>query len=201
MLFESLAANIYSHGYSVHTNALPAALSQRLWAQSHSDEHTELKPAGIGRKVDHHINKTIRSDKICWIDDTTGTGIEWNQWAAGLQASLNASLYLGLFTFESHYALFSPGGFYATHCDAFQGEKNRILSIIIYLNHDWQPSDGGELVLFTDGEARAPLRVKPEFGTVVVFLSEEIPHEVLVTNRDRYSIAGWFYANRGNPAR
>ena len=112
---------------------------------------------------------------------------------------MNSSLYLGLFNFESHYALYKPDCFYKTHYDAFRGEKNRIVSIIIYLNHSWLKSDAGELVLFTAGDARIQLTVSPEFGTVVAFLSEEVPHEVLTTNRDRYSIAGWFCARRDNP--
>ena len=37
--------------------------------------------------------------------------------------------------------------------------------------------------------------VLPELGTLVIFLSEDIPHEVLPAMRDRYSIAGWFRVN------
>jgi SM-20-related protein len=39
------------------------------------------------------------------------------------------------------------------------------------------------------------IKVLPSFGTIVVFLSEEFPHEVLPAKRDRYSIAGWFRLN------
>jgi SM-20-related protein len=35
----------------------------------------------------------------------------------------------------------------------------------------------------------------PTYGTLVVFLSDEFPHEVLKAHRDRYSIAGWFRVN------
>ncbi|WP_338057695.1 2OG-Fe(II) oxygenase [Shewanella japonica] len=37
--------------------------------------------------------------------------------------------------------------------------------------------------------------VTPSLGTIVVFLSEEFPHEVLPAKLDRYSIAGWFCLN------
>ena len=81
------------------------------------------------------------------------------------------------------------------------------------------PDDGGELVLFAgdgdgdgDGEEtdmgtrdRAVagavigdaeiVRVLPEFATLVVFLSEDFPHEVLPATRDRYSVTGWFRLN------
>ncbi len=192
-----MSRNICKDGYSIHTNALPEILGQNLWAKSHSEAQTVLKPAGIGRTDGLQIKQSVRSDKISWIDDTDATGAEWIKWAAELQSGFNSSLFLGLFSFESHYALYNPGCFYRTHVDAFQGQKNRILSIIIYLNHDWLKEDGGELVLYAD--ARVPLKVRPEFGTVVAFLSEEVPHEVLVTHRHRYSIAGWFCANRSNP--
>jgi SM-20-related protein len=39
------------------------------------------------------------------------------------------------------------------------------------------------------------IMVIPNVGTVVVFLSEEFPHEVLPALRDRYAIAGWFRLN------
>jgi SM-20-related protein len=37
--------------------------------------------------------------------------------------------------------------------------------------------------------------VPPKNGTLVLFLSEEFPHEVLVAKKTRYSIAGWFRIN------
>jgi SM-20-related protein len=36
---------------------------------------------------------------------------------------------------------------------------------------------------------------------LVVFLSEEFPHEVLPTATDRYSIAGWFRVNTSSAER
>ena len=59
-------------------------------------------------------------------------------------------------------------------------------------------ADAGELVLFTGDESDTPIIVTPQFGTTVVFLSVEIPHEVLMTNSDRISIAGWFRVNDFN---
>ena len=37
--------------------------------------------------------------------------------------------------------------------------------------------------------------VRPEFGTLAVFLSEDIPHEVIPARRERFSIAGWHRCN------
>ena len=59
----------------------------------------------------------------------------------------------------------------------------------------WKAEDGGELVLYRGEEDSQGMRVSPSWGTIVVFLSEEFPHEVLPANRDRYSIAGWYHLN------
>jgi SM-20-related protein len=40
--------------------------------------------------------------------------------------------------------------------------------------------------------------VAPRAGTLVCFLSERIPHEVLAAHVDRISIAGWFRRNEGS---
>ena len=53
----------------------------------------------------------------------------------------------------------------------------------------------GELVLYKNDQDVNGIKVLPEFGTLVIFLSEEFPHEVLPALRDRYAIAGWFHIN------
>ena len=70
-----------------------------------------------------------------------------------------------------------------------------MLSVVTYLNPGWQNADGGELVLYQDEQDMTGIKVAPLHGTVVVFLSEEFPHEVLPATRDRYSVAGWFRVN------
>ena len=41
----------------------------------------------------------------------------------------------------------------------------------------------------------------PVCRTVVLFLSEEMPHEVRPARRDRYSVTGWFRLNNSSPDR
>jgi SM-20-related protein len=41
-------------------------------------------------------------------------------------------------------------------------------------------------------EDRAIGLVRPDAGRAVLFLSEDVPHEVLPARRTRYSIACWF---------
>ena len=106
-----------------------------------------------------------------------------------------------MFSFESHFAHYAEGDFYKRHLDAFRGECNRVLSVVVYLNQNWQPDDGGELVIQVSDIEEDVIKVTPAFGTMVVFLSEQFPHEVLPARCDRYSIAGWFRLNTSNTER
>lgn len=194
-LFEVLAQNLVDKGYSVQTNALPNELSQLLWDKLQGMGPSDFHKAGIGRNRKDKVNQLIRNDEISWIEETTMSGVAWLTWLTSLQAYLNERLFLGLFSFESHYSRYRKGDFYRKHHDAFLGDDNRKLSIIMYLNKDWLVKDGGELVLYPNEAADRELRVVPEFGTLVVFLSEDVLHEVLPPHCDRYSIAGWFGIN------
>ena len=195
-LFESIAKDIRVKGYSIKPGALPVGLTDALIAHLVRMNEEQFNPAGIGREQQHMHNRFVRNDEICWITGESAAGHDWLTWTAGLQAFLNRRLLLGLFSFESHFARYAPGTYYKRHLDAFRGETNRILSIVAYLNPGWAAGDGGELVLYSDTADREGLRVSPIAGTLVVFLSEEYPHEVLPAQRDRYSIAGWYSINR-----
>ena len=137
----------------------------------------------------------MRADEICWITGETETGKKWLDWSSSLQSFLNRRLFLGLFSFESHFSHYGPGDYYKRHYDAFRGQANRTLSVVAYFNSGWTGVDGGELVLYKDEYDKEGVKVAPLLGTLVVFLSEEFPHEVLSAKRDRYSIAGWFRVN------
>ncbi len=200
-LFDTIARDLVDKGFSITPNALPPELAQGLWGHATNLENQQFDPAGIGREQDQTLNRFVRSDEICWINGETDIGKRWLEWAQALQAFLNRRLYLGLFSFESHFAHYGAGDFYKRHYDAFRGEANRVLSLVVYLNPGWQPSDGGELVLYRDDTDLEGIRVTPAMGTAVVFLSEDFPHEVLPAQRDRYSIAGWFRVNTSTAAR
>lgn len=193
--FERIAQDILDKGYSINPLALPLGLSEALEAHLHTMPQFNFEQAGIGREQKHTLNNFVRTDEICWINGEAEAGKNWLSWASELQQYLNRRLFLGLFSFESHFAHYSPGDFYKRHTDAFKGQANRVLSVVVYLNHAWQPDDGGELVLYLDESDKTGVKVTPSFGTVVVFLSEDFPHEVLPASRDRFSIAGWYRVN------
>ena len=200
-LFELIANDVIDKGHSIRPYALPENLTTLLLQHITELPSENFKRAGIGRAKEHTINDFIRTDEICWINGNSSAGCAWIKWAGLLQEYLNKRLFLGLFFFESHFSHYAKGDFYKKHKDAFKGEGNRVLSVVVYLNQNWSRDDGGELVIYEQSLANSAIiehnkiTVTPSFGTIVVFLSEEFPHEVLPALRDRYAIAGWFRLN------
>jgi SM-20-related protein len=195
MLFGLIAQDIETQGFSIRHGALPERLAGDLLNHQQSLAAEKFKKAGIGRGDTYLENEFVRTDEICWINGETDIGQTWLDWSGNLQSFLNRRLFLGLFSFESHFAHYGPGDYYKRHYDAFRGEANRVLSVVAYFNTGWTATDGGELVIYKDDHDKEGVKVVPLFGTLVAFLSEEFPHEVLAANRDRYSIAGWFRIN------
>ncbi|ALO45416.1 2OG-Fe(II) oxygenase [Pseudohongiella spirulinae] len=200
VVLDQIAEDLSQQSWSVQTDAIPEEFLIALREQLLHMNQQDFQLAGIGRSQDHMLAPSIRRDKVRWIEGETPAERLWLEWAAHLQRGLNRRLFMGLFSFESHFAHYRPGDFYKKHFDAFRPDglergARRELSLVVYLNPDWIDGDGGELVLFdprSDGEI---CRIHPQYGTVVVFLSTEVPHEVLPAGRDRYSIAGWFRLN------
>lgn len=194
-VFSLIAQDIEKQGYSIQHGALPETLMNALFFHQQDMESKKFKKAGIGRGQEFQKNNFVRTDEICWITGDKEPTRQWLDWAESLKVFLNRRLFLGLFSFESHFAHYAPGNYYKRHYDSFKGEANRVLSVVAYFNSDWLKSDAGELVLYKNDHDREGIKVAPLLGTLVVFLSEEFPHEVLAANRDRHSIAGWFRLN------
>ncbi len=194
-LYARVADDLESRGYSICPASLSGDLTDALYRQQQAMDARRYFSAGIGRGGDYLQNEFVRTNGICWITGESSAGRQWQGWSSRLQGFLNRRLFLGLFSFESHFAHYAPGNYYKRHYDAFRGEANRILSVVVYLNPGWTTADGGELVLYKSDNDREGIRIVPLMGTLAVFLSEEFPHEVLPAKRDRYSIAGWFRVN------
>ncbi|MDX1670248.1 MAG: 2OG-Fe(II) oxygenase [Limnobacter sp.] len=195
-LWSRMADDIRANGYSVQPNALSMGLGMALRQEMMDTNDQLFKLAGVGRENDFQKAQSIRQDQIRWITGSSNAQLAWLDWCKQLQVFLNRQLILGLFSFESHFAHYKPGAFYKTHVDSFRGQANRVLSLVAYLNADWHARDGGELVIYSpENPAQEVVRIEPTMGTVVAFLSEEFPHEVLPTAKDRYSIAGWYRLN------
>lgn len=151
-----------------------------------------MKEAGVGRGPDHSQDRSIRRDRIAWLKGDTAPQTALFQFLELVRVDLNRLLFLGLNRFEAHYASYEPGDFYRRHIDSFKGRRSRIVSMVLYLNDQWQPQDGGALRLFNrDSPKEICGTVLPEAGRMVLFMSEEMPHEVLTAQRARYSVASW----------
>ena len=158
-------------------------------------EQDRFQHAGIGREGDFQLDSDIRRDRIFWLSRQRQVQRQLLDRMEELRLNLNRELFLGLFEFEGHFAHYPPGAFYRRHYDSFLGAANRIVSVVIYLNENWQPGDGGELVLYEPDSDQEMIRIEPRAGTMVLFLSEEIPHEVLPARTHRTSVSGWFRLN------
>jgi SM-20-related protein len=175
------------------TPVLLAALSIEAQALHHDGE---MQLAGVGRGVQHHLDSLTRSDSIVWFDGVSAAQQQYLAVMEALRLSLNSQLFLGLFEYEAHFAFYAPGAFYHEHLDSFAGVGGRIVSVVTYLNADWPSNGGGELLIHAQYHPDvAAISVSPEAGTVVIFLSEQVRHEVLPATLGRYSIAGWFRLN------
>ena len=184
-------------GWAVALDVVPPALAADLAAEAEAFHAADrLTLAGVGRAEDFTLARAIRRDQTRWLARESAAQAAYLEVMETVRLALNRSLFLGLFSYEAHYAVYEPGGFYARHLDAFKGARNRVVSTVFYLNENWVGEDGGELAVFSHDGAREPVAlIAPELGTLAIFLSEDIPHEVRLARRERYSIAGWFRVN------
>lgn len=150
-----------------------------------------FKVASIGQGSAQHIQVLVRGDQILWLEESSVVEIEqvYFKKINALIQSLNQSCYLGLKDFEFHYALYPIGTFYKRHLDRFKTDSHRKISVICYLNEDWQATDGGELVIYLPN--KPPVKISPVGGRLVCFEADVLEHEVLPATHERLSLTGW----------
>lgn len=192
-----LAAALHGDGWC----CLPRFLDAGQVAALRGDlleQRPEFQAAAVGRARARHERAEVRSDATLWLDGRNEVQREFLAAMDNMRLALNRRLYLGLSSYEAHYAHYAPGAFYQRHLDVFQAlamavptGPRRVLSTVFYLNDGWLDADGGELVLWA-GDDRELARVAPRAGSAIFFLSDAVPHEVRPACVDRYSIAGWF---------
>lgn len=190
---KNILSDIEQQGWSVQKNFFSNELIQELNETLTSfRQQGKLNQAGIGRETGFHIEQSIRSDEISWFDETDLNEAQKKYLTVTqeLQDAINQQFYLGLFELEVHFALYSPNAFYKRHLDQHKNQDTRVITLITYLNDNWNEEDGGELQLYLkNGQV---VTVLPDAGTVVCFMSAEFEHEVLPAKRERVSLAGWF---------
>ena len=194
---DQLLDDLAEQGWAIATNALPVDLTLELAKECRERSSMgALQPAGVGRGSAHGVQEGVRGDHIQWLEPgQCAAGDRYLAMLDDLRGQLNQALYLGLEDYEGHFALYPPGTFYQKHLDRFRDDDRRAVSAVFYLNSDWLPEQGGALRLYlADGRE---LDVLPEAGTLVLFLSADLPHEVLPATRERLSLTGWL-RRRGN---
>ncbi|MEA1604684.1 2OG-Fe(II) oxygenase [Pseudomonas spirodelae] len=191
--------DLAERGWSLQTHFIAPTLTLELAEECRKRAAAGLLVrAGVGRSALAVINEGLRGDHIQWLE--AGQNPACDQYLAlmdGLRQALNQALYLGLEDFESHFALYPPGAYYKRHLDRFRDDDRRAVSVVFYLNEQWQAEQGGELRLhLADGSHHDVL---PVAGSLLVFLSAEMPHEVLPATRERLSLTGWLRRRGSGP--
>ena len=189
--------DLAEHGWSLQPQFITLTLTRKLAEECRQRAaQGALAPAGVGRGTQQQVREGVRGDHIQWLEPGQHAACdEYLQTLDELRMALNQGLYLGLEDFEGHFALYPPGAFYQKHVDRFRDDDRRAVSVVFYLNDDWQAEQGGALRLYlANGETRDVL---PQAGSLLVFLSADMPHEVLPASRDRLSLTGWL-RRRGN---
>ena len=189
---NEICAAIEQRGWAIDASFLPQIAIAALRVEARRrDSAGEFHPAGVGRAKGRVERSDIRGDRIVWLDEQPACTAEISLAEAleGLRLSLNRTLFLGLDSFEGHYAIYPPGAFYRRHRDRFRDDDARVISCVLYLNEAWAVEDGGALRIHLGQGARDIL---PVGGTLVCFASERFEHEVLPSARERLAVTGWF---------
>ncbi len=186
-------AGLPADGVMIRDHFLAPARIRELTHCAHT-RHTrgDFHPARIGNACTLQRRADIRGDSTCWIAPPLFAAEEKLLDALeAVRLELTGAGLYGLFELELHYAFYPPGTAYARHVDQPCGCTQRRVSLVLYLNEDWEPAAGGVLRIF---DAHRHLDVEPIAGRLVCFLTAGREHEVLTTRRDRLSISGWFRA-------
>ncbi len=196
-LVKDLINAMERQGWAVMRGCLGVEDSLRLRSECEAGcREGAFRRAGVGKGAQRLIHEEIRRDEVLWLQpgEASVEQAVYLAWLETLRLALNQRLFLGLFEFEGHFAIYPEGAFYKPHLDRHRGTGDRIITAILYLNPNWAPGDGGELKLWTtSGEKEGAFElIEPRMGTLVCFLAGEFWHEVLPAHKTRMSVTGWF---------
>lgn len=196
---EALVAALERDGFAVADGLFGEELVASLLSEARTLLHKdEFHRAHIGHGVAEHRISEVRGDSILWLDpgNLTAAQSEYVQYCDAFRHRLVDHFRIRLPWSEMHLAAYPRGSFYTRHVDQFRETNNRIFSFILYLNPDWRNEDGGQLRAYLpQGEED----IFPQADRFVVFRSDLIEHEVLPTQRTRFSITGWMRRDEPTP--
>jgi SM-20-related protein len=201
--------SLTSNGYVTIDNFLPESLQESLRQDVQTlRKASQFNVAKIGQDSTNTLNTEIRVAETCFLGPTK---------LKEIPDASRSQLYdvldhirqdlpkqpLDTNLSEFLYAYYPKGGFYRRHRDAIPGSASvlRKYSLLLYLNKDWNEDDGGRLRMHKDsggdflpeGQEANYMDVDPKGGTLVLFESDQFPHEVLDTQAaERIAIVGWY---------
>ena len=187
-LTDAEVAHLGSGGVVVRDAAFgtPLALQARdllaTWLAS-----GRLTSAGTGRRG---ASTRHRGDLTTWVEEDAAEPLGSVFLAfAELMPMLSQDLRIGLQRFALQAACYQDGAAYHRHVDAFRGDPSRRVTVIWYLNPDWTAEVGGALRVWRKGVAED---VDPLLDRMVIFLSDQVPHEVLAAQGPRFALTAWY---------
>lgn len=195
-MIDRVIGELVEKGWCALPQFLPDDLVRSLANDAQSlYQSGRLRPAATGQGTQREVRAGLRDDAIAWLDENPESPAQREYLARmeALRLAVNRELQLGLFDLEAHFARYPAGARYQKHLDTFQQDSRRTLSVICYLNEDWQANEGGQLRIYLDPDDDSKhVDVMPEGGTLACFLSQRFVHEVLPATRERLSLTGWF---------
>lgn len=197
--FEGIIDGILANGYGICDDFLDKNEVDNLLKTFTKRYQAGLfKEASVGKQSEVQKDYQIRGDEILWlendsVDISERILLDRNHEFINY---LNQTCYLGISESEIHFAKYEIGKFYRRHRDSFHAQKGRVLSVIYYLNQDWIPANGGNLVIYTNqNDKEIPITIAPLAGRLVCFESEKLDHEVTEAFKERFSVTGWLLNN------
>ena len=157
-----------------------------------------LRPAGVSRAG--AAAPAVRGDLTIFLDDDALPAgfVGVVEALTDVQRALRQQAWLTLGRRELQLACYPGGGAgYDRHRDAFRGAVGvtgqRRVTVVLWLNPDWEPAHGGVLRCFDDDSDGVPrfVDVQPRLDRAIVFMSEQIEHAVLPSFAARYALTLW----------
>ena len=194
--FETLFTSFIKENIGIDNHFISNSLSNHLKQNLlNLIDSKKMSLAGTGNSLNLLHNDKIRSDSIYWLDRKNNNEHEndFFDLIDDFIKYLNRSCYAGITNYEFHYSLYEPGDFYQKHLDQFKDNASRKYSMITYLNENWDENNGGQLFVYQNYNNK---KINPSQGKTVLFKSNELYHEVLVTQARRMSITGWLKTDK-----
>lgn len=192
--YDPLIDLLNAQGWAVSDTAVKPEWSRQLLGTAQKWWRAgRFEPGAFGREGVGGQHAETRGDAICWVQPASRVAEHpFFLWIAQFRQILNARYNLGVRSQEFHFARYPAGAAYKKHIDQHRGVNFRKISLVLYLNRQWNPAHGGELCLYQTYNPDVEIqRFAPLEARLAVFVSGRVPHEVLPCRATRWSLAGW----------